>query len=51
MTPEPLPLDNPLIQMDNVGMYNLLYQKHTYNNAGQLLVRTIFYYLKETNKM
>lgn len=22
MTPEPLPLDNPLIQMDNVGMYS-----------------------------
>lgn len=22
MTPEPLPLDNPLIKMNNVGMYN-----------------------------
>jgi len=22
MTPEPLPLDSPLMKMDNVGMYN-----------------------------
>jgi glyoxylate/hydroxypyruvate reductase len=23
MTPEPLPLDNPLMKMDNVGEYNI----------------------------
>jgi len=25
MTPEPLPLDSPLMKMDNVGRYNKLY--------------------------
>jgi len=25
MTPEPLPLDSPLIKMNNVGMYNKIF--------------------------
>lgn len=28
MTPEPLPLDNPLMKMDNVGMYYRIIFKH-----------------------
>jgi len=39
MTPEPLPLDSPLMKMDNVGMYNkILFCYMVYINSIKLML-------------